>query len=60
MSEEAKTPEQWCKEFHVHMVSPLGWTMYGKDFNDPISRHEFQFRLTHSIAHTETPKPPCQ
>lgn len=56
---ELKQPVEWCKDFRVQIIEPSGWMMDHKSYEDAISRVEFQFRLTHSVARSEQMQPPC-
>lgn len=43
-----KRPEEWAKEEGVKILDPDGWRMDNKDFDEPITKTEFNERLTHS------------
>ena len=46
MSEQIKTPDEWCAELGARVMDADGWRgSSGRDWSDPISREEFDRRL---------------
>jgi len=56
--EELKTPTEWATERGIIIMDPDGWrggdlyNTYGpKDFNEPIGRTEFNYRVMSSTIY---------
>lgn len=50
MSDDTKTPEEWCELLGVRILDPDGWRQDSKSLTDPITRQEFESRLVTSTA----------
>lgn len=45
MTDDLRTPENWCELLDARILDPDGWRgPDGRDWNDPIDRKEFDRR----------------
>jgi hypothetical protein len=57
-AEVLKTPEEWCQIEGVQILDADGWRgRGGRDWNDPITRAEFQERLITCTQRSVVPRP---
>ena len=65
MSEELKSPEEWCGEYSIEILDPDGWRFprrnggvnyESQSFEIPVSREEFCFRACVSTISPLNPK----
>lgn len=49
VEEVTRTPEKWCEILGARIADPDGWRgESGRDWNEPITKTEFDFRLSRS------------